>query len=63
MERCPNVVLYTVEISYGDRPFEVTTPDNPRDLQLRTEHELWHKENALISGFRNSLVIGCMEAT
>ena len=40
-------VLYTAEIVQGDRMFEVTTPDNPRNLQLRTWDELWHKENAL----------------
>ena len=39
--------LYTAEIAYGGRPFEVTEPNNPQHLQLRTEDELWHKENAL----------------
>lgn len=40
-------VLYTVELALGERPFEVTTPDNPRHLQLRSAHQLWHKENQL----------------
>lgn len=40
-------VLYTVEIAFGDRPFEVTRSDNPCHLQLRTKSEIWHKENAL----------------
>lgn len=39
-------VLYTVEVALGGRPFEVTKPDNPRHLQLRTRCEVWHKENA-----------------
>jgi len=41
------VRLWTVEIAFGERPFEVTQPDNPQHLQLRTSDELWLKENAL----------------
>lgn len=41
------VILYTIEAAYGDRPFEVTSPSNPRHIQLRTRDELWHKENLL----------------
>ncbi len=44
--------LWTVEVAFGERPFEVTSPDNPQDIQLRVNHEpwhseLWHKENML----------------
>lgn len=39
--------LYTAEIAYGDRPFAITSSGNPQHLQLRTEHEIWLKENAL----------------
>src|ERR1017187_6574648 len=46
MSCSPNVVLHVGELAYGDRPFEVTGND-PLDIQLRTEHELWHKENLL----------------
>ena len=46
MRSSPNVVLHTGELAYGDRPFEVTG-DDPLDVQLRTSHELWHKENIL----------------
>lgn len=45
MEPQPNIKLYVGELAYGDRPWEVTTADNPQDLQMRTEHELFHKEN------------------
>ncbi|MCX6612676.1 MAG: hypothetical protein NTW74_17725, partial [Acidobacteria bacterium] len=38
---------WTVEVAYGNRPFAVTDPSNPRHLQVRTSSELWHKENAL----------------
>lgn len=44
--------LFTVEVAFGDRPFKVTTPDNPMNLQLRTNHILWHKERALNLGFK-----------
>lgn len=44
--------LLTVEVAYGDRPFEITSPDNPMDLQLRTGDELWHKENAINLGIQ-----------
>lgn len=40
-------ILYTIEIAFGDRDFVVTTPDDPRDIQLRTSHELWLKEQAI----------------
>jgi hypothetical protein len=45
MEQEANVVLHVGELAYGDRPWEVTSPDNPRDIQLRTTCELFHKEN------------------
>ena len=34
-------------MAFGGRQFEVTQAGNPRHLQLRTSHEIWHKENAL----------------
>lgn len=42
-------ILYTVEIAFGGRHFEVTDPSNPRHLQLRAKdnQELWLKENSL----------------
>lgn len=43
----PHIEHWTVEVAYGKRPFAITDPCNPRHLQLRTQHELWHKENAL----------------
>ncbi|MGC1781239.1 MAG: hypothetical protein WA708_01835 [Acidobacteriaceae bacterium] len=39
-----NVRLHIVEVAFGDRPFEVSTPD---DVQLRTGDALWLKENAI----------------
>ncbi|MCU1273427.1 MAG: uncharacterized protein JWO48_858 [Bryobacterales bacterium] len=46
MRASANVVLHVGELAYGDRPFEVTGED-ANDVQLRTSHELWHKENIL----------------
>ena len=46
MSSSANVALHAGELAYGDRPFEVTG-DDPLDVQLRTVHELWHKENIL----------------
>ncbi|MCC6538435.1 MAG: hypothetical protein IT162_12845 [Bryobacterales bacterium] len=43
----PHVRFWTVEVAYGDRPFVVTQPGEPQHLQLRTNCEIWHKENAL----------------
>jgi hypothetical protein len=42
LEMFPEVEVHACEVAYGERPFEVTTSC---DLQLRTQHELWHKEN------------------
>jgi len=44
------VRLTTVELVHGKRCFEVTSNTNPRDVQLRTEHEIWHKENLINIG-------------
>lgn len=40
-------VLYTAEVAFGDRHFEITEHDNPHHLQLRSRHEIWLKENVL----------------
>jgi len=42
--------LTTVEAAFGDRPYEVTDSHNPRHVQVRTAHELWHKENLINLG-------------
>lgn len=41
------VQLWTVEVAQGDNPFRVTDPSDPRNLQLRTNEVLWHKERSL----------------
>lgn len=37
-------IVWLIEAAYGDRPFEMTESDNPHHIQIRTDHELWHKE-------------------
>ncbi len=49
------VRLVTVEVALGDRPFAVTSTENPDDVQLRTAWELWHKERALNIGFEHAI--------
>jgi hypothetical protein len=43
-------ILYTVEMAFGGRPFEITDACNPRHVQVRGDNELWHKENLLNIG-------------
>ncbi len=44
------VNVVTVEVAFGDRPFEVTERNNVNHVQLRTKDELWIKENAINIG-------------
>ena len=51
MRATPNVHLVVVELAYGDRPFEVSEPFSG-DVQLRTDCEMFHKENLINLGVR-----------
>jgi hypothetical protein len=42
--------LTVVELAFGRRPFEVTQANNPRHVQLRSDHEFWAKENLINLG-------------
>ena len=42
--------LYIVEGAFGDRDFEVTDPNNPRHIRVKTDTELWYKENLINIG-------------
>lgn len=52
MRQTANVQLHVVELAFGDRHHEVSAGV---DLQLRSSHELWHKENLLNLGVRQLL--------
>jgi len=49
------VILYIIELAYGDQKFVITDAKNPRHLQLRTDTPLWHKENMVNIGVRRLL--------
>jgi hypothetical protein len=51
-KRCAEAgaILYTVEVAFGAREFAITSADNPRHVQLRTDSELWLKEAAVNIG-------------
>lgn len=54
MARSPNVRYHAIELAYGDRPFEVTDPrQNGDDIQVRTDCEMWHKENLINAAVRS----------
>jgi len=44
MSTFSGIELWTVECAFGDRAFEVTTPDDPHHIQLRNTDEVWLKE-------------------
>jgi hypothetical protein len=48
--QCSGARLTTVECAFGERPFEVTSADNPRHFQVRSRHEFWIKENLINYG-------------
>jgi hypothetical protein len=63
MQQSPNVKLHLGELAYGQRPFEVTAEGSAGDVQLRTVHELFHKENilnAVIKTFPADWKYGCI---
>ena len=41
------VNLIIAEAAFGDRDFEVTDASDPTHIQLRTNSEIWHKENLI----------------
>lgn len=51
----PDVILYVVELAYGDQRFLITDSKNKRHLQLRSNCPLWHKENLVNLGVRRLL--------
>jgi hypothetical protein len=53
--------LVTVELAFEDQPFVVTEADNPLNIQLRSNHHLWYKEN-LVNVAITSLPAGWVSA-
>jgi len=51
-----NVILYIVELAYGNQEYYITDSNNKKHLQLRTnEMPIWHKENMINIGIRKLL--------
>jgi hypothetical protein len=50
METESNVILYIVELAYGNQQYYVTEKKNKRHLQLHGDIPLWHKENMINLG-------------
>lgn len=50
--------LITVEVAFGARDFAVTQADDPYDIQLRTDSEIWFKENCLNIGAQRAAMMG-----
>jgi hypothetical protein len=47
-----DVILYIVELAYGDQSYYITDKKNPRHLQLCAQTPIWHKENMINLGVR-----------
>ena len=51
-----DVILYIVELAYGDQKFIITDEHNSNHLQIRTDTApLWHKENMINLGVKKLL--------
>ena len=57
LSKVDNIVLYVVELAYGNQEYSVTNKENPHHLQLRTKHALWHKENMINVGIKKLLPV------
>src|SRR4051812_38717447 len=53
MASFPMVELYIIECAFDNRPFEVTTADNPKHIQVRTMTPIWLKESLLNLAWKN----------
>ena len=56
VQKAPCVRLHLVEACFGDRLPEVADSSNPDHLIVRTESEIWIKENMINLGMRRVLV-------
>jgi len=50
-----HIEVYVIEVVYDNNAFQITSPDNPHHLQLRTHVPLWHKENLINLGIKQLL--------
>ena len=50
-----NIILYIVELAYGNQKYYITDPKNKNHLRLKTDIPLWHKENMINVGIKKLL--------
>jgi hypothetical protein len=56
MKEEEHVILYIVELAYGNQEHHITESNNERHLQLRTDQiPIWHKENMINIGVKKLL--------
>jgi hypothetical protein len=55
------VNLITIEQAFGDRPYMVTHPSDPMNIQIRTVEELWQKENMINIAAAHAAKMGARE--
>jgi hypothetical protein len=58
MELEKDIILYVVELAYGNQKFYVAEKNNKRHLQLHGDVPLWHKENMINIGVQKLLPKG-----
>jgi hypothetical protein len=55
MEEEENIILYIVELAYGDQKYYITDENNKNHLRIKTNVPLWHKENMINIGVKKLL--------
>ena len=55
LARCPNIKLYTVEATYGERAPEIVTKEDDQNLRVVINSEIWIKENLINLGVKHLL--------
>lgn len=55
LKKCPNIKLYTVEASFGDRHHELINQTDEFNLKVKVKSEIWIKENMINLGVQHLL--------
>lgn len=55
MVKAAGINYVVVEMQLGHRPFMVTEPNNPNNVQIRGVDEFWHKENLQNIGWKRAM--------
>jgi len=52
MEEEEDIILYIVELAYGNQKYYITDENNKNHLRIQTDIPLWHKENMINIGVK-----------